>query len=59
MKAIQKQNIPNIKIEDLPDGANVIYDGKTTVGVVMSIKYYSKLQALIKQVKELMGKKDK
>ena len=57
MKTIQKQNIPNIDIENLPDGANVVYDGKKIVGILMSAKYYSKLQALIKQAKELMGSK--
>ena len=59
MKVIQKQNIPNTDLANIPDGANIVYDGKKPVAIIMSIKYYSKLQGLIKQVKELIGKKDK
>lgn len=59
MKVIQKKDIPNIDIAKLPDGANIVYDGKAPVGIIMSLKYYSKLQSMIKQVKELMGNREK
>ena len=57
MKPIKKQELSNMDLTAVPDGANIIYDGKAPVAIIMSIKYYSKLQAMIKQVKELMGKK--
>ena len=59
MKVIQQKDIPNMDLSTIPDGANVLYDGKKPVAILMSIKYYSKLQSMIKQVKQLMGKKDK
>lgn len=57
MKVIQQKDMPNIDLTNIPTGANIVYNGKAPVAVVMSIKYYSKLQGMIKQVKELMGKK--
>ena len=46
-----------MNLTTIPDGANIIYDDKAPVAIIMNIKYYSKLQVMIKQVKELMGKK--
>ena len=57
MNPLKKQDLQNTDLAKIPDGANIIYDGKAPVAIIMSIKYYAKLQALIKQVKELMGKK--
>ena len=57
-KAIKKQDLSTLDLAELPDGVNVVYENDKAVAVVMSLKYYSKLNSLIKTVKSLMEKKD-
>ena len=55
---LKKQDLSTIDLTSLSDGANLVYDGDQPVAIIMTAKYYAKLQELIKKVKDLMGSKD-
>ena len=42
----------NIDYNTLPDGANLLFENDKPVAVVMNIKYYAYIQALLSKVKE-------
>ena len=57
---INISELPNINIENLPDGANyVVNNNGEIVGVIMNIKYYRYLEQLMIKLKDKITNSNK
>jgi len=46
-KRINIEDLSDLDFDNLPDGANYVYDGDKPVAVLMNIKYYKYLEQLM------------
>lgn len=52
IQEIDVHDIPNMDLDELPDGANYIFEDGTPVAVIMNIEYYKYLEYLMNTLKD-------
>lgn len=52
IKQIDVYDIPNMDLDDLPDGANYIFEDGTPAAVIMNIEYYKYLEHLMSTLRD-------
>lgn len=52
MNKIDMQDIPDLDLEDLPDGANYIFRDGLPVAVLLNIEYYKYLEHLMFKLRD-------